>query len=95
MLGVTICNSTTMHNIDFDNVIEKVANISEIWYYRQLTLMGKMLIVNTLFYSMCTYMLPVLPLITNQQAEKGKRDCYKFLMEGEAPKNPDGSLRKQ
>ena len=41
----------------------KLETVAELWYYRSLTLMGKVLVVNTLFTSLFVYKMQVLPPI--------------------------------
>ena len=50
MLGVDICNDVKQNNECFDKTIVKMESITNSWINRNLTLMGKVLVVNTLLY---------------------------------------------
>ena len=52
MLGINIANDPQKLDQNFDSVIEKVEAVTKIWYYRSLTLMGKILVINTLTASL-------------------------------------------
>ena len=67
MLGVIISNNAQQTTKDFDRTIDQLESVFNTSYYRQFTLTGKVLIVNTLMLLLFTYKLAVLPLITLQQ----------------------------
>ena len=66
-LGITVNNSSVQENTDFDNAISKMGSIINLWFNRDLTLMGKILLINTLMASLFIYKMAVLPIFTSKQ----------------------------
>ena len=66
-LGITVNNSSVQENTDFDNAISKMGSIVNLWFNRDLTLMGKILLINTLMASLFIYKMAVLPIFTSKQ----------------------------
>ena len=62
MLGVRINNNYECVD-DFDKTVEKMEKVLNSWVHRKLTLMGKVLAVNTLCESLFVYKMSVLPNI--------------------------------
>ena len=58
VLGITFkTNKEEMCEINYDKLIQKVCKITETWQNHQLTLIGKVLVVNTLIMSQLMYCL--------------------------------------
>ena len=51
LLGVTIKNDSKQTNVQFDKIIEKMEHVAHIWFHRNLTLIGRILVINTLMAS--------------------------------------------
>ena len=63
------------------------------WYYRQFTLMGKVLIVNALIASIFVYKMMVLPPLTDGQIKRIDRLIGHFIWNGKRSKIPLEILR--
>ena len=70
MLGITIANAPVQSNKSFDTTIDKMLNVMNLWHNRQLTITGKIILINTLMASLFTYKMYVLPLMSKEQFEK-------------------------
>ena len=88
MLGVTITNDVKQNNRELDVITDKMEGVSKTWYYRQLTLIGKALLINTLMCSLFTYHLAVVPLVTPKQLKRVENIINEFLWKGKRPKIP-------
>ena len=60
MLGVVLRNSEFQDNSNFNETIEKLKMIINQWVHRNATLMGKVLLVNTLMSSLFVYKMATL-----------------------------------
>ena len=60
----------------------------ETWYHRNITLMGKVVVINSLFMSLFVYKLSVLPPMTDVQVERIWGFVQKFLWKGKRAKIP-------
>ena len=83
MLGVTIANDMrecTTNN--FENVITKMQATMDKWMNRQLTIMGRILILNTLCESLFVYKLTVLSDINAAMIQKIDKISTNFLWKG-------------
>ena len=81
LLGVTIDNDQDVIT-DYQNALEKMKNVNNIWYYRTLTLMGHCLIVNTLCESLFVYPLSVLKDTTNNFIKEVESAISNFIWRG-------------
>ena len=88
MLGVTIRNSPHQNNVGFDSIIDKMANVASIWYYRTLTIIGKIEIINTLMSSLFIYQMYNLPLMSKGQIHRIDNIILDFLWNGKKSKIP-------
>ena len=94
MLGITITNNRYQTNEAFHEVIDKMENIMQIWYMRNLTLSGKVLIINTLMASLFVYKMSVLPIMSDQQFSRIYGIIHRFLWKGGKAKIPLNVLQK-
>ena len=85
-LGVDIGNSSKICESNVDTVIQKMRAVSNIWYYRRLTLTGKILIINTLMSSLFVYRLQVLTYLTGDQVKRIDAVVEHFLWKDKRPK---------
>ena len=88
MLGVIIKNTDRQSNEGFDTCIEKMANVSELWFHRNATLTAKILLINSLMSSLFIYKMCVLPLMSDKQLNRIRDVIVKFLWKGKRPKIP-------
>ena len=70
LLGCSISNSGEQSNACFDQLINKVKRVSDTWYYRNFSLMGKVLIINALMTSLLVYVFAVMPEMSKKQIHK-------------------------
>ena len=71
---------------NFDSLIARVNSILEIWKMRDLSLMGKILILNTLIASLTVYKSTVLPAPSNGIFENLHKSFAKFIWNGKKAK---------
>lgn len=87
ILGVDIDhNAMKMSNINLENLIERTANAVKLWTYRGLTLMGRVLVVNSLCASLFVYKLTVLGTLPRKYLDKFNAIIKNFLWNGGRPK---------
>ena len=82
LLGISISNAAKQRTNDYDLSIAKMQQIAQTWHYRLLTLMGKIMIVNTLMASLFVYKMAVLPDLGKHQIDKIDQIIHKFLWGG-------------
>ena len=85
-LGINISNDPETLRNNFNVVLRKLEAISNIWYYRQLTLSGRILIINTLFSSKFVYKMQVLHHISDDQIRRAEEIITSFLWKGRKAK---------
>ena len=81
-LGVTIEGSGELDKSNYDKVIKKLKEVCENWYYRKLTLLGRVIIVNTLMGSLFVYKMLVLASMSAFQLSEVCNVIQKFLWKG-------------
>ena len=87
ILGIQVTsNVLEMTKLNYQGLIEKIQNICCIWSKRSLTLLGRILIVNTLLIPTLVYRLQVLPSPSKDILLKFKKIIQNFLWEGKRPK---------
>ena len=93
-LGVDLYNNQDdLHN-NYDKLIQKIECVAESWYYRNLTWIGKILVVNALMNSMFVYRMQILPMLRPHQCQKVDEIILKFLWKEKRPKIALNVLRK-
>ena len=85
VLGITITYEDIMKK-NYDRIIEKTKKVTSAWYNRNLTLMGRIQVINTLVASLFVYPMMVLPQIPDYIVKK--MDCIvrNFLWKGKKAK---------
>ena len=68
-----------MCDLNFDGTMQKAENILNIWSKRTLTLLGKILVVNTLIIPLFIYRLTVIRTPTKKQFEAYRKMITNFL----------------
>ena len=85
LLGVVIPNGKSSYD-PYHNILQKTQLISKKWSRRNLTLMGKILIINTLMSSLYVYKMMVLANLTKHQIS-AIYQCFKnFMWNGKCSK---------
>ena len=88
MLGVTITNGPTQSGQGLYDTIDSMSKIAEQWQYRNLTLMGKIMIINTLMAPLFVHKMYIIPMITDEQILKINKILECFIWNGAKPKIP-------
>ena len=87
VLGIEVCNDQTqIASINYDQYINKIRSIFNTWKKRSLTLIGKVLIVNTLVASIFVYKMAVIPKLTRKYIKTIKNYISNFIWDGKRPK---------
>ena len=87
MLGVMICeNGDQLFKLNYEPLLEKVEQIIKQWKNRGLTLMGKVLLVNSLVVPLFVHKLTVLPLMPEDICNKIHWLIDEFIWKGGKPK---------
>ena len=73
---------------NFDKVIMKMRTISNLWFNRHLTLMGKVLLVNSLFASLFVYKMQTIHYISDNRFQEAEWVISEFLWSGKKAKIP-------
>ena len=92
-LGVTVSNNGHQSNQGFNPIINKMKCVLSDWYTRSLTLMGKVLVINTLAASLFVYRMTVLPMLSAAQLKRIDTILTDFLWNGKRAKIPLRVLR--
>ena len=85
VLGVTIAHDNLTQK-NYVNIQEKVKTILSSWEHRGLTLMGKVLVVNTLIASLFVYKMMVLPNMPKNTVKNVENEIRHFLWNGKTSK---------
>ena len=85
-LGIDISNCHKLRNMNFVKVISKLKAVASMWYYRTMTITGKVVVVNTLMSSLFVYKMQVLPVLNMQQIEEIEAIIQDFIWNGKKPK---------
>ena len=85
VLGVTVAHEDLLEK-NYLQIHTKVQNTLNHWENRGLTLMGKVLVVNTLIASLFVYKMMVLPTMPQSIIKKVENEIRKYLWEGSSSK---------
>ena len=89
ILGIWITpNREQCDILNYEPVIDKIATICQTWSKRNLSLIGKVTIINTLIASLLVYKLTVLPNIKTKYIQTIENIILKFLWNGNKAKIP-------
>ena len=89
MLGVNIDFDAKQMSIDYFNcVLEKVRNTCKLWSNRNLSLIGKIKIVNNLMTSQYVYQMISLNLISDEHVKEFNQTINNYLWKNRKPKIP-------
>ena len=75
-----------MLKINFEKTLDKAANICKIWSKRPLTILGKILLVNTLIVPLFTYRLSIIRTPTNKDFSDYKKLVTAFIWDKKKPR---------
>ena len=83
ILGIDVIKEPTLQ---YEEVYEKAKQVLKNWYYRKLTLLGRILIVNTLIASLFVYSMQVLESPPDSFFDKCEKMILEFIWKGRKPK---------
>lgn len=87
ILGVTIASDIDeMQNLNLEAALEKMWNVCSIWFDRQLSLSGRVILVNNLMASLFVHKLTVLSTIQLKHIKKYEHILRRFLWQDKRPK---------
>ena len=87
ILGITATHDKDLQiKLNYDKVIEKIQGIFNSWVHRNLSILGKVIIINTLVASLFVYKMSVLPLLPKTYLEKIEKSCVNFIWNGRKSK---------
>ena len=92
MLGISL-NNDYDSILDHESTLKKMKLTLDNWYNRTLTLMGKVLIVNTLCESLFVYKLTVLPDLDKSMIQKVDEIIFNYLWCGKRARISKNTLR--
>ena len=93
-LGFTICtNARQMAQENISLLIEKVHTVLNLWRNRELTLVSRVLVVNTLVESLFVYRFSALSRIDDIMIEHIQRDIWDYIWKGKRAKISFNILR--
>ena len=94
-LGIWVCNDVKEANrINFESLIPKIESIINTWSKRDLTIMGKVLIVDVLISSLFVYKMAVIGFMSDSLMNCFNLLIHKFLWKGKKAKIPMKLLQK-
>lgn len=87
VLGIDIMNDTqSMHRCNLQDLLKSMQRRCELWKYRGISLMGKIVVVNSLCASLFVYRLSVLGFMSKDQIRYFNDNIRQFLWNGSRPK---------
>ena len=92
MLGVVISNKPQQTCENYNSTIDKMNAVMKTWSHRKLTIIGKVLIINSLMTSLFVHKMSVLPPMSESQNKRVEEIIKLFLWKGRRPKIPNRVL---
>ena len=86
LLGINVSTSNDCAFRNYESVIKKMSDTCTQWSQRPLTLMGKVVVINSLMESLFVYKLNALELMTEVQCKQVERLISQFLWSEKRPK---------
>ena len=93
VLGVTVSHQPQDQIRSYDSVIEKSKSVLSRWQSRNLSLIGKIMVINSLVSSLFVYQMAVLPTMTEQQFQICDLMFGEFIWSGKKAKIPLKTLQ--
>ena len=85
VLGVTVAHEDIVEK-NYNIIVDKVRKVLGSWENRGLTLLGKILVVNTLVASLFVYKMMVLPMMPSSILVKVEQEIKSYLWNGKTAK---------
>ena len=87
ILGVNVSfDASKYHQLNYEDMVKKITATIGAWKNRGLTLMGKVLIINSLIAALFTYKMSVLPKLSEMYIKRIEKLFNEFLWDGKHPK---------
>lgn len=86
VLGVDVCDSHLIEENNIEPLINKAQSVINTWKARDLSIVGKALVINSLIMTLFVYRLTILPLLSKQFTSKINKMWSDFLWDGKKPK---------
>ena len=87
VLGVLVgTNIKEVTNMNYNAVLNSAMSVFRKWENQTLSLIGKVLVVNTLISSLFVYKMSAIPSMTKQMYKVMKEEIQKFIWNGARPK---------
>ena len=83
-LGVVLA-AEEMKNENYEPIFRKAKNVMKLWRQRELSLCGKVTLVNSLVGSLFVYRMTVAPAITQKIAMQFENKLSDFIWNGKKP----------
>ena len=84
LLGVHLACDGTPVDKNFQDILVKIDSVCQAWQNRTWTLMGKVLVINSLMGSLFVYKLSTMMELSKQQCDIVENKFYQFLWKGHA-----------
>ena len=94
-LGIKITEKGSISRSCVDEIFNKVQKTCDSWIHRSVTLMGKVLVINTLLGSLFTYKLLAMMELTDEDIKKFEQTVKGFLWPGKRPHIDIRTLEKR
>lgn len=87
ILGINIDHDfIAAQRVNLYSILDKANNVCKLWAHRQLSLIGKVTVINSLIGSLFVYKLSALDLLTQKRIKSIEAGIKKFLWNGKRPK---------
>ena len=78
-LGVDLFNEFDRRELNIVHIINKMKVVASLWYYRNMSLTGKITVINSLMMSLYVYRMQVLPVISDKLVSEIEGEIERFL----------------
>ena len=94
VLGIDIANEEDRTiELNYDKLLQKAKAVIQGWTHRNLSLGGKILVINTLVASLFVYRMQVLPKIPEKYVNQLEKMIEAYIWNGHRPKIPLSTLQ--
>lgn len=77
VLGINISEDSELENNNIKPLFNKMQGVCNAWRARDLSLIGKVLVINSLIMSLIVYPLAVMPMLTQGSIKKIKQRAWR------------------
>ena len=95
ILGVEVTEEKELQVRNYEPLINTISAILSGWRNRNLSLFGKILVINSLIASLFVYKMTVLPIINENYVKKLNEICEQFIWNGRRAKIPLDVLQRK